>query len=103
MSRVRTAAERLLEEAVTTLTRADVPSPEVDAELLLAHVMGLPRAMLRSRAKPQEPQRRAYLLCRLHIANASAGYVRGRYYDTTVVLSSELGAERAEYRKITGC
>lgn len=61
MSRVRTAAERLLEEAVTTLTRADVPSPEVDAELLLAHVMGLPRAMLRSRAKPQEPQRRAYL------------------------------------------
>lgn len=61
MSRVRTAAERLLEEAVTTLARADVPSPEVDAELLLCHVMGLPRAMLRSRAKPQEPQRRAYL------------------------------------------
>ncbi|GAA2082461.1 peptide chain release factor N(5)-glutamine methyltransferase [Aeromicrobium halocynthiae] len=61
MSRVRTAAERLLEEAVTTLAQADVPSPEVDAELLLSHVMGLPRAMLRSRAKPQEPQRRAYL------------------------------------------
>lgn len=61
MSRVRTAAERLLEEAVASLTQAGVPSPQVDAELLLAHVMGLPRAMLRSRAKPQEPQRRAYL------------------------------------------
>ena len=61
MSRVRTAAERLLEEAVTTLAAAGVPSPEVDAELLLSHVMGLPRAMLRARAKPQEPQRRAYL------------------------------------------
>ena len=61
MSRVRTAAERLLDEAVTTLAGAGVPSPQVDAELLLSHVMGLPRAMLRARAKPQEPQRRAYL------------------------------------------
>jgi hypothetical protein len=50
-----------------------------------------------------ETQRRAYLLRRLEVANASGGYVRGRYYDTTVVLGSELGAERHGWRKITGC
>jgi hypothetical protein len=50
-----------------------------------------------------EPQRRTLLLKRLEFTNASGGYIGGRYVDTTVVLSSELGAERAEYRKITGC
>jgi hypothetical protein len=50
-----------------------------------------------------EPQRRAFILRKLQVTNASGGYVGGRYVDTTVVLSSELGAERAEYQKITGC
>lgn len=38
--------DRLLAEATQTLADADVPSPRVDAELLLAHVTGVPRAMV---------------------------------------------------------
>ncbi|MEH3067124.1 MAG: peptide chain release factor N(5)-glutamine methyltransferase [Aeromicrobium erythreum] len=59
MSRVRSQAERLLEEATTTLTEADVASPRVDAELLLAHVTGTPRGMLLG-ARLQGPQLQVY-------------------------------------------
>ena len=59
--RVRTLAERLLETATATLTDAGVASPRVDAELLLSHVTGVPRALLVQRAKPTEEHRAAYL------------------------------------------
>jgi release factor glutamine methyltransferase len=59
MSRVRSQAERLLEEATTTLTEAAVASPRVDAELLLAHVTGTPRGMLLG-ARLQGPQLQVY-------------------------------------------
>ncbi|MCX6406719.1 MAG: peptide chain release factor N(5)-glutamine methyltransferase [Propionibacteriales bacterium] len=59
MSRVRSQAERLLEEATATLTAADVASPRVDAELLLAHVTGTPRGLLLS-ARLQGPQLQVY-------------------------------------------
>ncbi|ALX04393.1 peptide chain release factor N(5)-glutamine methyltransferase [Aeromicrobium erythreum] len=59
MSRVRSQAERLLEEATTTLTEAGVASPRVDAELLLAHVTGTPRGMLLG-ARLQGPQLQVY-------------------------------------------
>lgn len=59
MSRVRSQAERLLEAAVETLTEAGVPSPRVDAELLLAHVTGTPRAML-LQARAEGPQQQVY-------------------------------------------
>ncbi len=59
MSRVRSQAERLLEEATATLTEADVASPRVDAELLLAHVTGTPRGMLLG-ARLQGPQLQVY-------------------------------------------
>ncbi|MEH3033455.1 MAG: peptide chain release factor N(5)-glutamine methyltransferase [Aeromicrobium erythreum] len=59
--RVRSLAERLLDEATATLEAAGVPSPRVDAELLLAHVTGVPRALLLLRARPNELQRRDYL------------------------------------------
>lgn len=38
--------DRLVAEATQTLADAGVPSPRVDAELLLAHVTGVPRAMV---------------------------------------------------------
>ena len=60
MSGVRTQAERLLAEAVETLQAAEVPSPQVDAELLLSHVVGTPRAMLR-RAAIGGAQREVFL------------------------------------------
>lgn len=60
MTGVRTQAERLLEEAVRRLDDGGVPSPMVDAELLLSHVLGTPRAMLR-RASIDGTQRTAYL------------------------------------------
>ncbi len=41
--------DRLLAEAAQTLADAGVPSPRVDAELLLAHVTGVPRAMVTSK------------------------------------------------------
>jgi hypothetical protein len=50
-----------------------------------------------------EPQRMASLLRRLQVTNESGSYVRGRYVDTTVVLSSELAEARHGWRKATGC
>ncbi|MGJ9414209.1 peptide chain release factor N(5)-glutamine methyltransferase [Aeromicrobium sp. CF4.19] len=58
---VRSQAERLLQSATQELTTAGVPSPRVDAELLLSHVTGVPRGMLTTRAHPHEMQRRTYL------------------------------------------
>jgi release factor glutamine methyltransferase len=40
----------LLEHAVAVLTAARVPSPEADAELLVAHVLGLSRGQVQARA-----------------------------------------------------
>lgn len=40
----------VLERSVATLSRAGVPSPQVDAELLLGHVLGLSRGAVQSRA-----------------------------------------------------
>ena len=60
MTGVRTQAERLLAEATETLESADVPSPQVDGELLLSHVLGTPRAMLR-RASIGPQQRTVFL------------------------------------------
>jgi release factor glutamine methyltransferase len=51
---------RLLEEAVSSLAAAGVASPEVDAEILLSHVTGVPRSMLKLRARPQPEQWSAY-------------------------------------------
>lgn len=61
MSRVRSQAERLLEDAARRLGEAGVDSPDVDAELLLSHVMGVPRGLLRSQARPHEMQKRTFL------------------------------------------
>ncbi|MFT4299570.1 MAG: peptide chain release factor N(5)-glutamine methyltransferase [Aeromicrobium sp.] len=60
MSGVRPQAERLLEQAEAALEQAGVPSPRFDAETLLSHVTGSPRALVR-RAPVQEPQRRTFL------------------------------------------
>lgn len=49
MSRDRTVAA-LRERAIEILTGAHVPSPEADAELLLAHVLGITRGQVRARA-----------------------------------------------------
>lgn len=46
----------LLTEAGDRLRAAGVPSPEVDAELLLAHVTGRPRALLRLAGSPIPPR-----------------------------------------------
>ncbi len=51
----------LLEEATATLEAAGVPSPRVDAELLLSHVTGVPRALLVVAARPNDLQRKTYL------------------------------------------
>lgn len=59
MSRVRSQAERLLDEATQVLEEAGVASPRVDAELLLAHVTGTPRGLLLS-ARPQGPQAQVF-------------------------------------------
>lgn len=60
MSGVRTQAERLLEDAVTRLAEAGVGSPVADAEWLLSHVLGAPRALLR-RSAVDATQKAAYL------------------------------------------
>jgi len=60
MTGVRSQAERLLAEAADLLGAGGVPSPQVDAELLLSHVIGVPRAMLR-RASIDGTQRTVYL------------------------------------------
>ena len=54
-------AKRLLDEAETALADAGVASPRVDAELLLAHVTGMPRSLLVVAARPNELQRRIFL------------------------------------------
>lgn len=59
MSRVRSQAERLLDEATAALTDAGVASPRVDAELLMSHVVGTPRGML-LHARVQGPQVQVY-------------------------------------------
>lgn len=59
MSRVRSQAERLLDEATDTLTAGGVASPRVDAEILLAHVTGTPRGLLLT-ARLQGPQAQVY-------------------------------------------
>lgn len=60
MRMVRTQAERLLEQASEQLDAGGVPSPAVDAELLLSHVLGIPRAMLRQ-ASIDATQRQVYV------------------------------------------
>lgn len=42
----------LIRAASARLTEAGVPSPRVDAELLMAHVLGVPRSQLSSQAHP---------------------------------------------------
>lgn len=54
-------AKRLLEDATAALETAGVPSPRVDAELLLSHVTGVPRALLAVAARPNDLQRKTYL------------------------------------------
>ena len=54
-------AQRLLDEAEVALAEAGVGSPRVDAELLLAHVTGVPRSLLVVAARPNDLQRRSYL------------------------------------------
>ena len=55
------SARLLLADAEARLAEAGVGSPRVDAELLLAHVTGLPRSLLLAAARPNELQRRSYL------------------------------------------
>ncbi len=54
-------ARTLLADAEAALTEAGVASPRVDAELLLAHVTGVPRSLLLVAARPNDLQRRSYL------------------------------------------
>lgn len=54
-------AKRLLDDASAALEAAGVPSPRVDAELLLSHVTGVPRALLVVAARPNDLQRKSYL------------------------------------------
>jgi release factor glutamine methyltransferase len=53
-------ARSLLADAELQLAEAGVESPRVDAELLLAHVTGMPRSLLAA-ARPNDLQRRSYL------------------------------------------
>jgi release factor glutamine methyltransferase len=50
------SARELLADAAERLRAAGVPTPEVDAELLLAHVTGRPRALLRLAGDPVVPE-----------------------------------------------
>ena len=54
-------AHSLLANAEDRLADAGVASPRVDAELLLAHVTGVPRSLLLVAARPNDLQRRTYL------------------------------------------
>jgi len=54
------SVRRLLEGATETLTQAGVDSPRVDAELLLSHVIGMPRATLVFAAHISDAQRSTY-------------------------------------------
>lgn len=55
------SARTLLTDAEAALAEAGVSSPRVDAELLLAHVTGVPRALLLVAARPNDLQRRSFL------------------------------------------
>lgn len=56
---VRTAGQRLIDTAAAALADAGVASPRVDAELLLSHVLGVPRGMLMG-ARPGAAQRQEF-------------------------------------------
>src|SRR5262245_18783817 len=51
---------QLLAEATAILTAASDPSPRVDAELLAAHVLRVPRGRLATARDPDDSQARAY-------------------------------------------
>ena len=55
------STRRLLEEAAATLEQGGVASPRHDAEALLSHVTGTPRALLTLTARVDDVQRRTYL------------------------------------------
>jgi len=55
------STRRLLEEAAATLEQGGVASPRHDAEALLSHVTGTPRALLTLTARVDDVQRRIYL------------------------------------------
>lgn len=55
------STRRLLEESAATLEDAGVASPRHDAEVLLSHVTGMPRALLTLTARVDDAQRRTYL------------------------------------------
>jgi len=55
------STRRLLEESAATLEQAGVASPRHDAEVLLSHVTGMPRALLTLTARVDDVQRRTYL------------------------------------------
>ncbi|SKB09216.1 peptide chain release factor N(5)-glutamine methyltransferase [Aeromicrobium choanae] len=55
------STRRLLEEAASTLEQGGVASPRHDAEVLLSHVTGTPRALLTLTARVDDVQRRTYL------------------------------------------
>jgi len=54
-------ARELLAQAEARLRTAGVPTPRVDAELLLSHVTGRPRALLRLAADPDRQERARFL------------------------------------------
>lgn len=55
------STRRLLEESAARLEEAGVASPRHDAEALLSHVTGTPRALLTLTARVDDVQRRTYL------------------------------------------
>ncbi|MBC9226669.1 peptide chain release factor N(5)-glutamine methyltransferase [Aeromicrobium sp. 636] len=55
------STRRLLEEASARLEQGGVASPRHDAEVLLSHVTGTPRALLTLTARVDDVQRRTYL------------------------------------------
>lgn len=55
------STRRLLEESARRLEEGGVASPRHDAEVLLSHVTGVPRALLTLTARVDEVQRRTYL------------------------------------------
>lgn len=55
------STRRLLEESTAKLEDAGVASPRHDAEALLSHVTGTPRALLTLTARVDDVQRRTYL------------------------------------------
>ncbi|RLV56817.1 peptide chain release factor N(5)-glutamine methyltransferase [Aeromicrobium phragmitis] len=54
------STKALLEQATARLAEAGVASPRVDAELLLSHVTGMPRALLVVAARVDDVQRRSF-------------------------------------------